>query len=1410
MKKTVAVSLLALFCLANTLVAQTASLWKEIPESSIIRTGQPFSFPPLHRTYSLSLDAMKLALQSAPMERTPKAQTDPLDVSIPFPDGSLHRFAVVEVIIMEPGLAAQYPEIHTYAGRGIDDPAATIRLDVTSAGFHSMVRGLDDVSFIDPYGPGDVQHYVAYSQEGSVPPESWSCTLIADPNVVKEIQRLVAEGVMTPTGPTLRTYRLACAATGEYTAYFGGTVPLGQAAIVTAVNRVDGVYETDLAIRMVLVANNSSVVYVNPSSDPFTNNDGSIMLGQNQTNMTSVIGSANYDIGHVFSTGGGGVAYLGCVCSASNKAGGVTGSPSPTGDSFWIDYVAHEMGHQFGGNHTFNSTTSNCGGGNRSASAAYEPGSGTTIMAYAGICGADDLQVHSDPFFHTKSFDEIVAYTNSGGGNSCAATTSTGNAAPVVNAGTGGFTIPISTPFTLTGSATDPNGDPLTYCWEEYDLGPAGSPNSPSGTAPIFRSFSPKTSPSRTFPKQSDLLNNVHTIGELLPTYTRALTFRLTARDNRTGGGGVDRAQITFSATSTAGPFLVTAPNTALSWAGNSAQTVTWNVANTTASPVSCPQVSIRLSTDGGVTFPTVLASNTSNDGSEAIVVPNTPTTTARIKVEAANNIFFDLSNTNFTITFPTLAAPILVLPADNATQQPESLTVRWNSALTATSYRLQLGTDSTFAVGVLVDDSTIVDTSRAVSGLSQSTRYFWRVRSKNGLNTSGFSPLRRFTTVAPPPAATLVAPAGNAVSQPLPVAFRWNIAPAATAYRLQVASDSAFGVPMIVVDSTVTDTSLVAGGLSYSSQYFWRVTSQNVIGTGPASAVRKFMTLAPPPPVVLAVPEDNAVGQPDSLFLRWHAAVTAASYRLQLATDSTFGGGMVVDDSLITDTSYAVNGLTYSTAYFWRVGAENAAGVGPFSGARRFMTATPPPPVSLLSPPDLATGQPASLTFRWHPASQATSYRLTVSTDSTFASGLVLDDSTLADTSATVSGLAYSTEFYWRVRGQNAAGVSPLLEVYRFTTLTVPSAVVLASPPDGALDQSLSPVLRWHASATATSYRLQVTADSTWSGGLVVNDSTIADTSAHVHGLFASTRYFWRVQAHNPAGDGSLSVARRFTTIALPGVVMLAGPPGDTTFASSTVTLSWHPVALAAFYWVEWSADSSFSEPFVDSTVTGTSRSIAQLNDSTVYFWKVRAGNGAGWGPFSDTRGFATHFATVVSIPLAAGWNMVSNPVITENDSVSELFPGSVFTHAFAFEATTGYAQSSRMINGSGYWAKFADDQVQPVAGLTCTRDTFMVRSGWNMVGSISIPVDTGSIVSVPPSLRASVWYGYSGAYSPATQLIPGQAYWVKAAGDGMFVLTIPTLTPPARAEGSAPGRAVQHPGSGGKQQVPKKQRQG
>jgi hypothetical protein len=647
--------LAAVLFVATQALSQTEHLWSDVREEQFAPVGRPFDFPVPHRTLALDFAAMRAWLRTAPMERT--TGSSPLVVSIPTPDGAFQRFGINQYSMMEASLAARFPDILTYHGQGIDNPVATIRLDVTPAGIHAMVFAPNATFLIDPHSQGDVFHYVCYARNGLVRGRPFTapqmaCNLVASPQRLEELRQLVAMSPQTPTGPQLRTYRLACAATGEYTQFHGGTVTLGQAAIVTAMNRVNGIYETELAVRMTLVANNSGLVYTNGATDPYTNNDGFAMLSENQSNIDLVIGSANYDIGHVFSTGGGGVAGLGVVCAAGSKAEGVTGLPNPIGDPFYVDYVAHEMGHQFGGNHTFNSNVGSCGGGNRNASTAYEPGSGSTIQAYAGICGSHDLQANSDAYFHTISFDEMVAYTNSGGGSSCAVITNTGNSAPVITVPTGGFTIPKSTPFTLTGSATDPNGDALTFCWEEFDLGPAGDPNTPSGNAPIFRSFSPTTNATRTFPKLSDLLNNTQTIGEILPSYARTLTFRLTARDNRSGGGGVDRSSnVQFTVNGTAGPFTVTAPNTAVSWEALTTQTITWDVSNTNIAPVNCANVKISLSTDGGTTFPIVILSSTPNDGVEAITVPDNQTTTARIKVEAVGNIFFDISNVNFTIT---------------------------------------------------------------------------------------------------------------------------------------------------------------------------------------------------------------------------------------------------------------------------------------------------------------------------------------------------------------------------------------------------------------------------------------------------------------------------------------------------------------------------------------------------------------------------------------------------------------------------------------------------------------------------------------------------------------------------------------------------------------------------------------
>ena len=644
--------LFIMFCDVSTAQNSSANLWSDISEELISFTGERNIIPQTYRTLELDVLEMKDELSSAPSEKIIKVNESRKIISLPLPNGEYINFKFVESLVMEDELANKYPDIRTYLGQGIDQTTASARFDITPVGFHAIIFNIEGTVYIDPYSNGDNKYYISYYKKDFITKGeniNISCTVLGlETEIAQQLKEQVENGPDVFTGEELRTYRLACAATGEYTIFHGGTVALGLAAIVTAVNRVTGVYEREVAVRMVLVANNDLIVYTNPGTDPYSNFNGGTMLGQNQANLDAVIGSANYDVGHVFSTGGGGVAFLAVICQNGFKARGVTGLPNPIGDPFYIDYVAHEMGHQFGGNHSFNGNAGSCGGG-RHASTAYEPGSGSTIQAYAGICGSQNLQSNSDDYFHNISFVEIVNHTT-GSGNSCAQITATGNTPPTVNAGAGGFTIPISTPFILTGSATDPNGDVLTYNWEEFDLGPAGHPNSPSGNAPIFRTFDATLEPWRTFPKLSNLLNNTQTIGEILPSYARSLKFRLTVRDNRAGGGGVDYDEIQFDVTDAAGPFLVTEPNTSVTWLGNTVQTVTWDVANTSIAPVNATDVNILLSVDGGVTYPVTLSANTSNDGAEQVLIPNDPTMEARIKVEAVGNIFFDISNEDFTI----------------------------------------------------------------------------------------------------------------------------------------------------------------------------------------------------------------------------------------------------------------------------------------------------------------------------------------------------------------------------------------------------------------------------------------------------------------------------------------------------------------------------------------------------------------------------------------------------------------------------------------------------------------------------------------------------------------------------------------------------------------------------------------
>jgi Metallo-peptidase family M12 len=757
----------------------SAQNWETVSESSIPQFRQMQVIKPeKFALKKLQVNTLLDKFNAAPKEFTQAARAGSNNIiAIPMPDGSSQRFRFAESPIMEPGLAIKFPEIKTYSAQGIDDPYATLRMDYNPYfGFHAMIISPDGYVYIDPYAKGNTEYYMSYYSRELRNDQPFICSTPTIPNVQS---RISATGPCR--GTQLYTYRLALACTGEYAVAVcspsAPTVPVTLAAMTTSINRINSIYETEIAVRLNLVANNNLLVYLDGTTDPYTNDNGGAMLSENQTNINTIITSANYDIGHVFSTGGGGIAGLGVVCTA-NKAWGVTGRSSPVGDAFDVDYVAHEIGHQFGGNHTFNSNTGSCAG-NRNGATAYEVGSGTTIMAYAGICGSDDIQPNSDPFFHTVSFDEISIFLSSGSGGTCNGVIATGNTIPVISAmNNNGASIPELTPFILTGSATDANGDALTYCWEEWDLGTQDSwdGGSTSLTKPLFKSRIPKTSGSRMVPDINVILAGYPAApaatmdglkGETLSnpngSQTRPLKFRLTVRDNRAGGGGVATGggdatspgcslatPFSINVEGGTGAFAVTAPNGGQNWLGGTPQTVTWAVSSTTAAPISTANVSILMSTDGGLTYPTTLLASTPNDGTQSVTIPNIPTnTTVRIMVMAVGNIFFDISNANFTITHD---GPLPTGLLDfNALAKTNHIDLGWRTVFEQNNRGFEIqrsvGNASNF-IAIDFEDSKgtgFIDRTYAVSdnNVKKNTRYYYRLKQIDLDGKQTYSPVR-------------------------------------------------------------------------------------------------------------------------------------------------------------------------------------------------------------------------------------------------------------------------------------------------------------------------------------------------------------------------------------------------------------------------------------------------------------------------------------------------------------------------------------------------------------------------------------------------------------------------------------------------------------------------------------------
>lgn len=579
-------------------------------------------------------------------------------VELPGPDGKKVSFKVWSNTLIPTELQTKFPDVRSFSGIRVDNPSVTIKMEYSPRGLYAMVYDGPNTYFIDPLDAG-TDEYKAYRKADALmdPLNQVAC------QVEEDIDNSGAPGGRTKIagltlGEVKRTYRLALSCTGEYAEAVAGTNPTTSAvfaAMVTTMNRVNGIYERELAVTMQFIANNDLLIYTNAGTDPFTaNNNGNQLLGQNQNNTTNVIGVANFDIGHIFSTGAGGVAILGSVCRDTRKAQGVTGRPNPVGDPFDVDYVAHEMGHQFGADHSFNKCS-----GTENSSTAFEPGGGTTIMGYAGICGAtNNIQNNSSDYFHKTSLSEINNWLVNGNVGSCP-TTQAGYTAPSFTVSTNSYQVPLQTPFELDFPEVTPADGSSTVLTniEQYDLGNFRSDeNLGAGftQGPAFRSFPPNNENYRSFPENLVLRNGfLISKGDRLTTVARSYNMGYNAREiHADGWGAINSSEVltNIDAAANTGPFQILYPSDYDSIIRNSVTKIYWDVANSNIAPINCSTVDVYLSTDGGFTFPLVLAQNVPNTGSADINIPDMAINNARIKIKASDNIFFSFSKRNVVI----------------------------------------------------------------------------------------------------------------------------------------------------------------------------------------------------------------------------------------------------------------------------------------------------------------------------------------------------------------------------------------------------------------------------------------------------------------------------------------------------------------------------------------------------------------------------------------------------------------------------------------------------------------------------------------------------------------------------------------------------------------------------------------
>ena len=851
----------ALFA-ADTYAQNAPDFWSRVSPDGITmpdgayRTQEPLQFTAFSLNYQLMADY----LTAAPREFTAAAREKAFRVVVPVADGKKETFAVVKTRVMAESLEAQHPEIGTYAGESVQTPGKLIRITVTPGwGFRAMVMNVDKgVEYVEPIAEGQHDFYMAYDRihlpavvhPGAAP----TCGNTSHENPEETFENLEARysnGTQEPAEKllgdpvNLRVYRFACSTTGEFSQDVGGTKDLVFQKLTAVTNQLNGIFERDVNNRLELIAQSYDIIFLDPATDPFSGSGADFWMNQNPAAIAGAgIMPSQYDLGHVFgkyvSGTAIGIAFISSCCTG-NKARGCSSDYGPAYGDYFTGIAAHEMGHQWSAGHTYNQCTDDA---LPTVESACEPGSGNSLMSYHGSCLTNDTEGTRFLYYHACTMAQIRHFVAEEAGSTCGTVLPTTNTTPTATAPYPAIVyIPVSTPFELTGSATDPEGDPLTYSWDQIDLGPSVALGNPISSSPSFRWSVPTATPTRTFPKMQFIVANSFSKSEVLPTYNRDINFVFVARDNHAGGGGVHWDTVKLRATTAAGPFLVTYPNAAgVSWNVGGYQTITWDVANTDKSPINADRVNIKLlrvvtGPQFSVTELATLASNVPNNGRHCIQVPDFPGNNLRIRIEAASSVFFDLSDANISIQ--AASTPALALcPASSVDLHclPSEYSMEINTAglggltdpILLSAIGLPNGVTASFSPNPVTPGSNSTLSLTFPGGTTEST-FDFQVQGSAGLFTNS-APVRLSIVDNDFSAFGLVAPANGAGGVNPQPTLRWSLAVAADKYDVEVATNPAFGASDIVASkfNVVVDTFQVPVVLEDGKVYYWRVRPVN------------------------------------------------------------------------------------------------------------------------------------------------------------------------------------------------------------------------------------------------------------------------------------------------------------------------------------------------------------------------------------------------------------------------------------------------------------------------------------------------------------------------------------------------------------------------------------------------------